>query len=164
MREKLNFDIMNNEDRLFNKAIEKGELVQFLGGYPGYYLQPSAADLPTEYDDAFFPIKTRIKDSLDLQIKVLEAIKTLSLDAEYGWGAIFYLGNLALMRKYDGFDILGSDFVESVAANLRHNKDAFKSLKKWVGKELEDGVWDMVRVINRNLHNDYGITVLPEEL
>jgi hypothetical protein len=155
---------MSIEELLFDEAYQKGELVQFLGGYPEYHIQPLAADLPTEYSYAFTPIKSRIKDDLELRIKVLEAIKNLAKDPEYGWGAIFHVSNLALFRKYHGIDLLSPDLLDSLAESLRLNRDNFKSQKKWVGKDFEDGVWDMVRVINRNLHNDYGITVLPEEL
>jgi hypothetical protein len=155
---------MSIEESLFNEAITKGELVQFLGGFPSYRITPQAADLPTEYDSAFLPIRTRIKEDPHLQKVVLEAIVTLSHNSEYGWGVLDYVTNLALLKKYQGLDLLSKSFLESVAIGLRENKSNFISLKRWVGKEFDDGVWEMVRVNNRILHEDYGITVLPEEL
>jgi hypothetical protein len=160
----LNFETMNVEDILFNEAIEKSELVQYLGGYPDYYIQPQAADLPTEYDVAFDPIRRRIKDEPELGGKALAAIKALADDPVYGWGAIFHIGNLALMRQYEGIDLITPELLTSVAESLRHNRDAFKALKRWEGKNHEDGVWTWVRVKNRNLHTKHGVTVLPEEL
>lgn len=159
-----NFALMSVEETLFNEAIKKGELVQFLGGYPAYCIRPLAADLPTEYDDAFFPIRMRIKDEPQLGIQVVEAIATLSQDPLYGWGAIDYLISLALLKKFQGIDLLSPELLTSVADGLRSNKAAFMSLKRWEGKNHDDGIWALVRSKNRNLHNDYGITVLPEEL
>lgn len=155
---------MNIEDSLFEEAMRKNELVQYLGGFPAYHIEALAADLPTEYSVAFDPIRRRIKENQGLGELALTAIKSLAQDPEYGWGAIFHIDNLALMRQYEGVDLLTPEFVSSVATSLRRNKDAFKTLKRWVGKEFEDGVWEMVRVVNRNLHNDENITVLPEEL
>ena len=155
---------MNAEEVKFNKALEKGELVQYLGGYPAYFLQPQAADLPTEYSDTFLPIKTRIGDDVELREKVLAAIKTLADDPVYGWGAIFQIGNLALVNQYQGIDLISPELIASVAESLRRNRDAFIALKRWEGKNHEDGVWAWVRVKNRNLHRFHSITVLPEEL
>lgn len=160
----LNIDLMSVEEVKFKKAIAKGELVEFLGGFPGYYIQSEAADLPTDFDAAFTPIFTRIKDDPEIQDLVVNAIKSLSTDPEYGWGAIFHIGNLVLLKKYQAVDLIDSDLLNSVADGLRKNKEAFKSLKKWEGKNFDDGVWALVRNKNRNLHNDYNITVLPEEL
>jgi hypothetical protein len=160
----LNFETMSVEEILFNEAIRKGELVQFLGGYNGYSIQPLAADLPTEYSYAFDPIRSRITDDIELRGKVLDAIVALAQDPVYGWGAIDYIVSLALFRKYQGIDLLSTELISSVADGLRRNRDAFKSLKRWIGKNHEDGVWSLVCVNNRNLHNDYNITVLPEEL
>jgi hypothetical protein len=155
---------MSVEEILFNEAVKNGELVQYLGGYPEYYLQPQAADLPTEYSDTFLPIKARIKDSPELGEKVQEAIKSLANDPEYGWGAIFHIANLANLKQYQGIDLLSPELVSSVADSLRQNRVAFIALKKWIGKNFEDGVWEMVRVVNRNIHKTHNITVLPEEL
>jgi hypothetical protein len=155
---------MNVEDILFNEAMQKGELVQFLGGYPDYYIQPQAADLPTEYNVAFDPIRRRIKDEPELGEKALAAIKALADDPVYGWGAIFHIENLVLMRQYEGIDLITPELLASVADSLRRNRDAFKALKRWVGKNHENGVWTWVRVVNRNLHTDKQITILPEEL
>jgi hypothetical protein len=155
---------MNTEDIKFNKALERGELMQYLGGYPEYYIQPQAADLPTEYSVAFLPIRRRIKDEPELGDKALAAIMALADDPVFGWGAIFHLDNLALMRQYEGIDLITPELLASVADSLRRNRDAFKALKRWEGKNHEDGVWTWVRVVNRNLHTDEHITVLPEEL
>ena len=155
---------MSVEEILFKEAMQKGELMQYLGGYPDYYIQPLAADLPTEYDVAFLPIARRIKDEPELGEKALAAIKALAGDPVYGWGAIYHIGNLALMRQYEGIDLITPELIASVADSLRHNRHAFKALKRWIGKNHEDGVWTWVRVKNRNLHNDDNITVLPEEL
>jgi hypothetical protein len=160
----IKFETMSIAEIKFKKAIAKGELVQYLGGYPEYSIQERFADMPTDYDVAFLPIDNRIKDDPKLQESVLDAIQTLSNDPEYGWGAIFHIGNLAYLKKKQGIDLLEPKFVESVAAALRKNKDAYIAMKKWVGKDLDDGVWDMVRVKNRNLSLDFNITVLPEEL
>lgn len=158
------FETMSVEELNLEEAITKGELVQLLGGYPNYYVQSQFADLPTDYYLAFDPIRARIKDDTHLRDAVLEAIKTLAQDMVYGWGAIYHISNLALVRQYEGIDLISPDLIDAVADGLRRNKEAFKSLKRWGGKEFEDGVWNMVRVVNRNLHNDKNITVLPEEL
>jgi hypothetical protein len=158
------FEPMSAEELNLIEAIEKGELVQLLGGYPNYFIQPRYADLPTEYDCAFDPIRARIKDDPQLRDAVLDAIITLAQDPVYGWGAIFHISNLALVKQYEGIDLISPELLTAVADGLRHNKEAYKSLKRWVGKDFEDGVWDMVRVVNRNLHDDKNITVLPEEL
>jgi hypothetical protein len=155
---------MNVEDILINEAIQKGELVQYLGGYPDYYIQPQAADLPTEYDVAFDPIRRRIKDEPELGEKALAAIKALADDPVYGWGAICHISNLALMRQYEGIDLITPELITSVADSLRRNRNAFKAIKRWIGKNREDGVWSMVRVENRLLHKKHQISVLPEEL
>ena len=155
---------MNSEEHLFNEAIAKSELMQYLGGFPGYCIQSQFADLPTEYYGAFTPIKSRIKDDSMLQEKVVDAIKSLAQDPEYGWGAIYHIGNLALLKQYQGIDLLSSDLLASVAAGLRRNKAAFTTLKRWEGINHENGVWALVVNKNRNLHNDDNITVLPEEL
>jgi hypothetical protein len=155
---------MNAEDVKFKKAMDRGELVHFLGGYPSYSLQPQAADLPTEYDLAFDPIRRQIKQSPELGQMALAAIKVLADNPEYGWGAIFHISNLVLLRQYEGVDLLSPELISSVADSLRKNKVALMALKRWEGKNHEDGVWALVRNKNRNLHNDHGITVLPEEL
>lgn len=159
-----NIESMSIDEILFAEAMTKGELIHYLGGFPGYYIQPQAADLPTEYDTAFMPISRRIMDEPQLQAQVLDAIKWLANDPEYGWGAIFHIGNLALLKKNQGLDLLTPDLLMSVADSLRRNKEAFMSLKRWIGKDFEDGVWAMVRNKNRLLHKKYEIAVLPEEL
>lgn len=160
----INIGLMSVDEVKFKKAMAKGELIQYLGGFPGYYIQPLAADLPTEYDVAFMPISRRIKDDPELQDQVLSAIKSLADDPEYGWGAIFYISNLVALKKHQDLDLLRPDLVASVADGLRRNKEAFKSEKRWIGRDFEDGVWAMVRVENRLLHKKHQVTVLPEEL
>lgn len=159
-----NLALMSVENNLLDLAIEKGELVQFLGGFPGYYLQPLAADLPTEYTDAFFPIKMRIKDEPELGTRVVEAIVLLSQDPVYGWGAIDYLISLALLKQHQGIDLLSPELVTSVASGLRSNKEGFIALKRWEGKNHANGVWSFVQTSNRILSTKYNIIVLPEEL
>jgi hypothetical protein len=155
---------MNIEDSLFEEAMRKNELVQYLGGYPAYYIQPQAADLPTEYSVAFDPIRRRIKENPQLGSSAIEAIKSLADDPEYGWGAIFHIGNLVLMKQYEGVNLLSPELISMVAESLRRQKKTFESLKRWIGKDFENGVWEMVRVKNRILFKKHGITVLPEEL
>lgn len=155
---------MYNDEVLLNEAIAKGELVQYLGGFPGYYLQPQAADLPTEFDATFVPIRNRIKDDPQLLETIVEAIIKLADDPEYGWGAIFQIANLANLKKYQGIDLLSQELISSVGESLRRNRESFKSLKRWEGKNHDDGIWALVRVKNRNIQRTHNITVLPEEL
>jgi hypothetical protein len=158
------FEPMSVEEIKFKKAIEKGELVQFLGGFPDYYIQSRYADMPTEYDCAFDPIRARIKDDPHLRDAVLDAIKTLAKDPVYGWGAIYHIANLALVKQYEGIDLISPDLLSAVADGLKRNKEAYKALKRWDGQNHEDGVWALVRAKNRGLRLRHNITVLPEEL
>jgi hypothetical protein len=148
----------------FTKAIAKGELVQYLGGYPAYFIQERFADMPTDYSAAFTPIDDRIQDDTELQQMIVDAIILLAKDPEYGWGAIHHLGNLAIIKRNKGVDLLSPDLLDEIASSLRLNKETFKALKKWEGKNHEDGVWSQVRVQNKILHLRHNITVLPEEL
>lgn len=158
------FETMSIAEINFKEAIAKGELVEYLGGYPAYLIEERYADMPTDYGAAFSPLAKRMKDDPKLQESVLAAIKTLADDPEYGWGAIFHITNLVSLRRNTGLDLLTPSFVETVANTLRKNKDAFKSLRRWIGKDFDDGVWRMVLVENKILHTKHNITVLPEEL
>lgn len=146
------------------KALAKGELVQYLSGHPSYAIQDRDADLPTDYNAAFNPLDKRLKDDPQLQQAVVDAILSLANDPEYGWGVIFHVTNLVHLRRNEGIDLLSPSLLDAIASSLRKNRDAYKSLKRWVGKEFKDGVWEMVRVENKLLHKNHGVTVLPEEL
>jgi hypothetical protein len=148
----------------YHKAIENGELAQYLGGYPAYSVQETYADMPTDYSTIFLPVSSRLGDDSGLRETLSSAIKSLANDPEYGWGAIFHITNLAILRKRSGVDLLTPDLLDSVRNSLRNNRDRFKSLKRWIGKDFTDGVWEMVKTENRILHEDENITVLPEEL
>jgi hypothetical protein len=107
-----NFETMSIAEVNFKEAIEKGELVQYLGGYPNYFIQDRFADMPTDYGAAFLPIHNRIKDDPKLQESVLYAIKNLSNDPEYGWGAIFHIGNLAYLKRNQGIDLINPELID----------------------------------------------------
>lgn len=148
----------------FSKAREKGELHRYFGGYPEYAIEDRTADLPTDYALAFSEVRRSIVEDISLRSEVVTALQTLANDAVYGWMVMFYIGQLAKIDQKHSLGLIDKQFVSSIAEGLSKNQDALLALKQWEGRNHPDGVWGLVRNKNRNLHNDYNITVLSEEL
>lgn len=155
---------MSIEERYFERARSNGELDKLFGGYPEYSIESPLADLPTDFSASFMMVRKLVGEDIQLRTEVLDALKKLATDSEFGWMVLYYLGQVSLFKKYHGLDLIDDDLVSSIASSLRFNKPLFAGVKKWEGTNYPDGLWGVVRSVNKKLHVKDGITVLPEEL
>lgn len=157
-------ETMNEAEIQFNDARAKGELHKLFGGYPEYAIVDRIANNPTDWAAAFSRARMTIGKDIPLRAEVVDAIKKLAHDREYGWMAIYYVSQVADFKRYHNLDLINEDFIKAVADGLRANKEVLISSKKWGGADHEEGLWALVKNGNRNLYNDYNIAILPEEL
>lgn len=149
---------------MFPKALQEGKLMEYLGGFPGYGLFNPYADSPTDPSAAFNPIRSLIVEDRVVREHVLSALSSLANDQEHGWMAIYYISKLKDVEKNHGIELVTPELVSAIAEKLRNNKAHWNMNKSWVGWNTKDGLWGAVQGINQMLHENYNLTVLPEEL
>ncbi len=151
-------------DSMFAEARAKGELYQYFGGYPKYFVQHEVADLPTNESAVIAPIEKIASTDPTIRDEVHAAWLRLAEDPVYGWFVIYHFSLTSRLSRLSGQDWLPESLVNQIAERLRTNKAAYSTLKRWQGETLENGCWGLVLAENRRLHRDKNITVLLEEL
>jgi hypothetical protein len=151
-------------DSKFERARTKGELYRYFGGYTEYFVQHDVADMPTDDTLIMNPIKKIAATDPSIREEVHAAWLRLAEDPVHGWFVIYYLTYTSYLSRISGQDWLPEEVLHQIAERLRANKAAYTALKRWHGETRENGCWSMVVAANATLHNDYNITVLPEEL
>lgn len=148
---------------LFNKALAQNELMEYLGGFPGYRIPNPMADTPTDPDQAFAPIRDRIFEDESLKEKTTSALLALAA-TEYGWMVMYYLHELRILEKQNSRELMTDDFVASIAELLRSRKAEFESSSEWLGADVTGGLWGVILGMNAMMAEDYDLVVLPEAI
>lgn len=162
-RKPLTHLVRNQAQALFPTALREGKLTDYLGGFPGYEIANPYANSPTDPDAAFSPIRLLIVEDEALRSKVLEAIRTLAEDQNYGWMAIYYLSALKSLESWKNVSLVTPDLIDAIANSLRKHRAALILNRNCVGADYQDGLWGDVRRMNKILTQKYNLTLLPEE-
>lgn len=144
------------------KAIEQGELVNYLAGFSGYGLPNPHADTPTDPTSVFQELIPLMNDEVGFQDKVMDSLIELSLDKIYGWMVLYYFWDLKSFEKNSGVEVLSPKFYEKIGNNLFANKISHIENKRWIGSMYRNGIWGEILVLNKNFFDRFGIWVIPE--
>lgn len=153
---------------LARKAYENGELAEFLCGEKGYAVHGNR-DIPRNIPTDF----NRVTDSIH---KLYSAEKDANIIAAFRraieqpddtplrvWGAFMACcSQIACEHStYPApFTIIDDALLSKLRSALIRNETTLRGCKKWLGINMENGLWDYIVHLNGVYKEEYGISIL----
>jgi hypothetical protein len=145
---------------LFEDALARGDILEYLAGYACYGIEAPCDAAPTDTIAAFRLMETHLCTDEKVRRLVLDGLVVLADDEERGWIVMEYLDYLFALQGKMQLRMISDAALSRIADSLLANRSVYEKMLKWSGRAMENGIWGIVECLNRVIEAEYGVNVL----
>lgn len=160
----------DNQKKKIMKAITNKEYKELLCGINNYCLiekgDKQEGLFPQDWylalNNGVYAFATAGADELaeNLLIKtIMELLKGNSEEVWIGYSVCWIQYVLELQGK-SPIKIINAKFLEHIRPYISRAKEELSANHKWIGKNYKEGLWEDIKISNKNLLEKYGVTIL----
>jgi|GEM_PF-3835094 len=149
---------MDEKAENLKRALQKGELFEYLVGEKDYAYVCPYADMPTYPAQVLASIVSYYDATGDSTVwQYFDAsLLAVSADQQYAWLSLYYLVEyLRYSKRIRPLNL--TQLSHTVVENVRAAKESLLAAKKWVGRDYPDGLWGDAQRMVTNINEEHDL-------